>query len=139
MESIGNEMSEKSILCVDDEAIILISLKSTLQKHFGRRFSYETASNGAEALLTVDELVKEGVQVLVIISDWQMPGMRGDELLVTIKNRYPNIASIMITGHADESAKKRVLEEAGTIRIFDKPWNTKDLIETIEGLLPQNV
>jgi CheY-like chemotaxis protein len=130
-------MSNKSILCVDDEAIILISLKTTLQKHFGKKFLYETASNGEEALATVDELVGEGVEVLVIISDWQMPGMAGDELLVTIKNRYPNIASIMITGQADESAKRRVLEEAGTIRIFDKPWNTKELISTIENILSE--
>ncbi len=99
-------MTDKSILIVDDEAIVLISLKTSLQCHFENRFSYETALDGEEALMIV----------------------------VAIKIRYPNVASIMITGHANDEAKKRVLSEAGTIRIFDKPWKTIELIQTIESV-----
>ncbi len=130
-------METQSILCVDDEAIILLALKSSLQYHFGSRFSYEIASSADEALKIMEELTQEGMQVALVISDWQMPGMKGDEFLVLIRKMYPLTASIMITGQAEEDAKHRVLEEAKASKILDKPWNSKELFGLIERLCPK--
>ncbi|MCB1178058.1 MAG: response regulator [Leptospiraceae bacterium] len=123
-----------SILCVDDDEIILLALRRSIQSHFKERFIYETAKNAEEAIETIEDLFKDGIKVVLIISDWQMPGMKGDELLIYIKNNFPGIASIMITGQADEDAKKRVLNEAGAVKIFDKPWNANELFQTIERI-----
>ena len=68
-------MSKKAILCVDDEAIILLSVKQELQSHFRERFIYETALSAKEALVIIDELSAEGIVFILVISDWLMPGM----------------------------------------------------------------
>lgn len=123
---------ERAILCVDDEPIILISLKQELKKKFGNRFNYETAMNADEAMEIVDELASSGINVILILSDWLMPGVKGDEFLIQVHKKYPNIQSILITGHADEKAMERVKKEAGTYTVLPKPWNSSQLMEAVE-------
>ena len=122
---------ERAILCVDDEPIILISLKQELKKKFGNRFNYETAMNADEAMEVVDELAGSGISVILILSDWLMPGIKGDEFLIRVHQKYPKIQSILITGHADEKAMERVKKEAGTYTVLPKPWNSNQLMEAV--------
>src|SRR6218665_1817436 len=110
-------LEQSAILCVDDEPIILIALKQELKKQFGNEFQYEVALNANEALAVIDELVETGVNVILILSDWLMPGIKGDEFLISIHKKYPEIRSIMITGHIDETAVARVKKEAGTYAV----------------------
>ena len=58
--------------------IILNSLLRQLQAAFGDRYVYETSGNAEEALEIIEELPEEEVGVIVIVSDWLMPGMKGD-------------------------------------------------------------
>lgn len=124
-------MPKKAILCVDDEQMILMSLKDQLQNHFQDQFQYEFAESADEALEVVEELSGEGMEVLIIVSDWLMPGMRGDELLIKIHEKYPNIVTVMLTGQADEDAVLRVKEKANLHKCLFKPWDEKELIETL--------
>ena len=91
----------RAIVCVDDEAILLIALKQELKKTFGDDYQYEVALNANEGMLLIDDLVESGVNILLILSDWLMPGIKGDEFLVQVHRKYPNIRSIMISGHID--------------------------------------
>ncbi|XDD49742.1 response regulator [Leptospira sp. WS92.C1] len=122
----------KAILCVDDEPIILIALKQELKKQFGNEFQYETAINASEAMEAVDELVNAGINVILILSDWRMPGIKGDEFLILIHQKYPDIRSILITGHVDEAAVERVKKEAGTYTVLPKPWDPKQLADAVK-------
>jgi CheY-like chemotaxis protein len=70
-----NAMEKNIILCVDDEKMILSSLKAQLKEKFGSEFIYETSENAADALELIDELRKESTGILVIVSDWMMPGI----------------------------------------------------------------
>ncbi len=121
-----------TILCVDDEEIILISLIEELKYHLGSEYEFETASNGNEAFSAIEKLESEGINLDLIITDWMMPEVKGDELLLKIHKKYPAIKSIMITGYADANAKERVLQEVGTLAVFTKPWDSKDLIDLIK-------
>jgi DNA-binding NtrC family response regulator len=125
-------ISQNAILCVDDEPIILISLKQELKKKLGNRFSYETAMNADEALEIIDELVSNGINLILILSDWLMPGIKGDEFLIIVHKKYPGIKSILITGHADEKAVARVKKEAGTYTVLSKPWDPNELLEAVK-------
>ena len=64
--------------------------------------------NAEEALSILAELSHAGIDVSLVISDWMMPGMKGDEFLIHAHKLYPNIKSIMVTGHADHEAIERV-------------------------------
>ncbi|MDV6236616.1 response regulator [Leptospira ellisii] len=131
-------MKNDAILCVDDEPIILIALKLELKKQFGNEFQYETAVNAKEAMEAVDELAASGVKVILILSDWRMPGIKGDEFLIQVHRKYPEIRSILITGHVDEAAVERVKKEAGTYAVLPKPWDPKQLMDAVRVCCGKN-
>jgi CheY-like chemotaxis protein len=125
-------MDQKAILCVDDEEMILMSLKDQLQNHFYDEYQYEFAESADEAFEVIEELYQEGMEVLIIVSDWLMPGMKGDELLIKIHKKYPDIVTVMLTGQADEDAILKVKEKANLHRCLYKPWTEEELIETLK-------
>lgn len=123
----------KAILLVDDEAIILMALKAELRDALGSGYRYETALSAEDALELIKELDAEGFRVVVVISDWLMPGMKGDEFLARVHRQDPGIALIMLTGQADEAAIARVREEAKILACVRKPWRSSELISLIRS------
>ena len=84
-------MSKPVILCVDDERMVLDSLRTQLAAEFGNAYTYEGAEDAEEALDVISEIYDDEASVVVIISDWLMPGIKGDELLIRIHEKYPNV------------------------------------------------
>ncbi|MEQ8466828.1 response regulator [Coleofasciculus sp. E1-EBD-02] len=128
-------MNEVAILCVDDETVILESLQEQISRHFGEQFMYEAAESAEEALEILEELDEEGVKIVVIVSDWLMPGMRGDELLVKVHQQFGDITTIMLTGQADEEAIERAKREANLYCCVHKPWREEELLKIITTAL----
>jgi CheY-like chemotaxis protein len=128
-------MSKPAILCVDDEVVILDSLKKQLKRKFGDRFIYEVAENAAEAWEVIQELQADAIEIIVIVSDWLMPGTKGDEFLIQIHNSFPNITKIMLTGQADEDAIERAKQEADLHACLYKPWTEDELTQIITTAL----
>jgi CheY-like chemotaxis protein len=130
-------MSDKAILFVDDEGMILETLKEQLKRLFGHKYLYEAASNADEAWEILEDLLTEEVEVLILVSDWLMPGMKGDEFLVKVHQKYPHIVKVMLTGQADEAAITRVYQEANLHRCINKPWAEQELADAIISGLEQ--
>jgi DNA-binding NtrC family response regulator len=130
-------MSEAAILCVDDELVILKSLEIELHSAFGDDYLYEFAESADEALEIIDDLDEEEVQILIIVSDWLMPGMKGDEFLIQVHKKYPRIVKLMLTGQADEEAVDRAKKYANLYRYIPKPWNNQELIGIIRSALSE--
>jgi DNA-binding NtrC family response regulator len=124
-------MDKKVILCVDDEKIILNSLKAQLKEKFGNQFGYEVAENATDALDIIDELAENGSAIIIIVSDWLMPKIKGDEFLILVHQKYPGIVKIMLTGQADKEAIDRAEKQANLLRCLHKPWTEVELVETI--------
>lgn len=128
-------MSKPIILCVDDEKVVLKSLKTQLKSAFGNAYLYEIAESPADALELIDELNEDAISMILIVSDWLMPGMKGDEFLIRVHQKFPKTVKIMLTGQADEEAVKRAFDEANLHRCLQKPWSESELIETIKTAL----
>ncbi len=126
-------MNKPVILCVDDEKVVLDSLKRQLKQAFGNDYQYEVAENADEALELIDELTQENIGIILIVSDWLMPGMKGDEFLIKVHENFPKIVKIMLTGQADESAIMRAKEQANLHCCLHKPWSQAELVETIKS------
>ncbi len=124
-------MSESAIICVDDEVTILDSLKKQLKRKFGDRFIYEVAESAEEAWELIEELNEDGIEVIVIVSDWLMPGTKGDEFLVQIHERFPGVIKVMLTGQADDEAIERAKQEANLHACLYKPWTEEELTQII--------
>ena len=121
------------LLCVDDELIVLTALKDQLRRAFGNDFHVDVAESAEEALELLDELADQGHRLLVIVSDWLMPGMKGDEFLIQAHQRFPTVVKIMLSGQAQQEAVDRARREAGLHEVLAKPWNAAELIETIKA------
>lgn len=126
-------MLKPAILCVDDEVAVLESLEIELRQAFNDNYFYEFAESAAEALEIIDELCEDGINILVIVSDWLMPGMKGDELLIKIHQKYPKIVTVMLTGQADKEAIDRTKNQANLHAFLQKPWHNCELIQAIKS------
>lgn len=130
-------MNNTAILCVDDEVTILKSLEIELYDTFGDDYIYEFAESAEEAVEIMEELHEQGLEIIIIISDWLMPEMKGDEFLIKIHEKYPHIVKIMLTGQASEDAIERAKKYANLYRCLSKPWDSDELITTIQAAIKQ--
>ena len=128
-------MSKPAILCVDDEPEILKVLREQLKRCFGKRFVYEIAQSAEEAWDVIDELSEDEIPLLLIVSDWLMPGMKGDEFLIQVHQRFPKIINVMLTGQADEPAIERARQSANLHACLHKPWREEELQQLIDNAL----
>jgi two-component system NtrC family sensor kinase len=124
-------MNKRVILCVDDEKVILDSIREQLMDHFANEYEIETAESGDEALEVFDELLEDDYDVPLVISDCIMPEMKGDELLKRIHDISPTTLKIMLTGQASHDAVVNAVNHAKLYRFIPKPWEQEDLILTV--------
>ena len=124
-----------AIVCVDDEQTILSSLGEQLKRSLGNECEIELVENGREAIALCAELVDEGMEIPVIISDQMMPGMKGEQLLIELHSLYPDTLKILLTGQADADAVGNLVNAAALYRYMAKPWQETDLILTVKEAL----
>lgn len=128
-------MMLQAIVCVDDEWNILRSLGAQLKRRFGKAYDVELACSGEEALSLCAEIVNEGRQIPLIISDQKMLGIKGDELLIQLHHLYPETLKIMLTGQADADEVGRAVNAGALYRYIRKPWDETDLMLTVTQAL----
>jgi two-component system, sensor histidine kinase and response regulator len=128
-------MNKPVIICVDDEPIVLTSLKTELRRVLGDDCLVEAAEDGEEALELFDELQQEDYEVALVLADYIMPGLRGDALLQRIHERSPQTLTIMISGQADLEGVARAIRSARLYRYVMKPWQSDDLALTVAEAL----
>jgi signal transduction histidine kinase len=125
-------MNNKVILCVDDEKIVLESLRSELEGKFEDQYILEFAESGAEALEVITELIADGDLLALIITDYLMPGLKGDEILAKMCKEQPDSKQIMLTGQASLEGITNAINNAKLYRYIAKPWEKSDLLLTIK-------
>ncbi len=124
-----------TILCVDDERIVLDALREQLVRRFGSQVEIEVAESGDEALELLERLSEAGAPVPIVVSDQVMPGLCGDALLARVRARWPDTRTIMLTGQVSQEALGRALNEAALFRYFAKPWPPEAFARAIQEAL----
>jgi DNA-binding NtrC family response regulator len=128
---------KRAILIVDDEAILLLSMRQELKLKYGTRYVYETALNAALGLQAIKRFVADGVTVVLVISDWLMPGMKGDEFLRIVHERYPTVKLVMMSGHADDRQMKELADSVKLCAFLRKPYGSGNLFKVLESALAE--
>jgi CheY-like chemotaxis protein len=107
------------ILVVDDEPDVEVLFRQLFRRdlHVGR-FTMEFAESGPAALQRIADAA--GVSLILILSDINMPGMSGLELLPKAKAIRPDVPVIMITAYGDAETKRKALEN-GAEALLTKP------------------
>jgi CheY-like chemotaxis protein len=107
------------ILVVDDEPDVEVLFRQRFRRDLrAERFTMEFAQSGPAALQRINDA--EGVSLILILSDVNMPGMNGLELLPKAKALRPDVPVIMITAYGDAETKGKALEN-GAEALLTKP------------------
>lgn len=121
----------KKILVVDDEELIIKSLRKLLEKN---KFTVFVAKKGQDALAMIEEETFD-----LIIVDIRMPGMNGVETARSIykileKKKREKLPTIFITGYVDQQIEKEAKDLKPTAYIY-KPFDIPDLVDKIKEVL----
>jgi DNA-binding NtrC family response regulator len=117
----------KTILLVDDEPECLVTFEEIL-----KRFGYNVIAvpDGPSAL----SVVKQGTSLDLVITDYQIDGMDGLELLTSIRQLVPSVPSIMLTGHASIETYLKALN-LGVFEFLNKPIGAKEIGRCVKAVL----
>ncbi len=121
-----------AILCIDDEEVVLTSLERFMEKNFSSICTIEMAQNGEDALEIAQELKDNGEELAVVVCDYIMPNMKGDEVLSQLFKLFPEAKNIMLTGQASIEGISSAINRANLYRFIQKPWDGNDLLLTIQ-------
>ena len=122
-------LTPHTVLCVDDEASVLSALKRLFRKE---GFALLTAASGADALKLLQDH-----PVHLIISDQRMPSMSGTELMAKVKDTYPDVIRMILTGYTDVDTITESINKGHIYKFFVKPWNDQSLVLEIRQALEQ--
>ncbi|MDJ0944978.1 MAG: response regulator [Kiloniellales bacterium] len=124
-----------SILVVDDEPDVVDLFKRRFRREL-RRGDYvmHFAESGEDALGQLTAGVRP--EMMLILSDINMPGMNGLELLTEVKTLWPDLPVAMITAYGDDESRRRALE-AGASDFLTKPLDFDELKSKISEMIAQ--
>jgi DNA-binding NtrC family response regulator len=118
-----SEQSVRRILVVDDEEGVTRALQRAL-----RREGYDiTACNDPREALALLKTRRFDI----VISDHLMPGMTGLELTKLVRDRYPDMLRLMLTGQPDTDLLIQAINHGEVYRFVTKPWNDVELKVTL--------
>jgi DNA-binding response OmpR family regulator len=120
-------VSRPFVLIVDDDDVIRSLLRVTLPDE---GYDLVEAQDGDQALQ-----ISDARRPALVLLDWRMPGISGEDVLTALKQRHPDIPVIVLT--AEPEAKVRAQAESLGADIFmAKPFSPLQLLATVERLLP---
>jgi two-component system nitrogen regulation response regulator GlnG len=119
------------VLLADDDHAMRGMLESALLR---AGFEVESASNGAELLVRLDEADRDSRPPELIVSDICMPGLTGLDVLTRVRQRFPGVPVILITAFGDALTHRRA-HALGAVEVIDKPFDLGTLCRRITTLL----
>lgn len=121
------------VLVVDDEADVEMLFRQQFRRELREgRFVMDFAQSADEALTKVRDA--DGTTIILLVSDINMPGMSGLELLPRIKAERPDIPVLMVTAYGDENTRKVALER-GADGFLTKPIDFSTLRSEVQARL----
>jgi CheY-like chemotaxis protein len=123
------------VLVVDDEPDVEALFRQQFRRDLrAQRFMMDFAMSASDALARVASTIEQSL--ILILSDINMPGMTGLEMLPKVKQMRPNVPVIMITAYGDADTKRKALENGAT-GLLTKPIDFTLLREEIDTRLQQ--
>ena len=130
----NNNGSTPTILLVDDEEMVLNSIKSFFAIESDCRV--EAYTSPIEAL---EDIVRRLKHFDLVISDYLMPEMDGITFLAKVKEKRPLVPRILLTGYADKENAIKAINNVGLYQYIEKPWDNEELRLVIRNGLEKNV
>jgi len=120
-----------TVLVVDDEKDMLSLIEHQLDD---LPFIIQTTTSPIEALR-----ILQTKRISVLITDYNMPRINGNEVLAAAQDVDANIVSILATGSADLNTTIRAINEGGIFKYIAKPWKKEEIIEAVSDAAKQHL
>ena len=121
------------VLVVDDEPDVEALFRQQFRRDLrAQRFVMDFANSAAEALARIASTIEQ--TLILILSDINMPGMTGLEMLPKVKEIRPEVPVIMITAYSDPETRRKAIE-GGATGLLTKPIDFALLREEIDTRL----
>ncbi len=124
---IDKTSGEYVLLIVDDEINVIQSIKRLFRKE---GYTILTANRASEGL----EILKEHT-VDLILSDQRMPGMSGIQFLSLVREQFPNVIRIVLSGYTDVDTITAAINEGNVYKFMLKPWDDMQLKQVVREAL----
>ena len=123
------------VLVVDDEPDVEALFRQQFRRDLrAQRFMMDFAISAADALVRIASTIEQSL--ILILSDINMPGMTGLEMLPKVREMRPDVPVIMITAYGDPETKRKAIE-SGASGLLTKPIDFSLLREEIDARLEQ--
>ncbi len=115
-----------SVLLVDDEEMVITSIKAFLQLETD--FAVHGFTDAEEATRFA-----ASTSVDVAVSDYLMPKMNGIQLLGRMKELQPEASRVLLTGHADKQSAIQAINQVALFQYLEKPWDNAQLLLVVQS------
>ncbi len=112
-----------AILSVDDDPGVSRAVARDLRQRYGSQYRIVRAESGAAALDALKELKLRGDEVAVILADYRMPQMNGNEFLEEAMRFYPAARRVLLTAYQDTEAAIEAINVIDLDYYLLKPWD----------------
>jgi DNA-binding NtrC family response regulator len=120
-------VAKNTILIVDDDPTMLILMADVLMAANSQLLS---ARSAVEALAKL-----EASPIDLVISDQNMPGMSGLQFLETVREKYPEVITMLLTASSERMIAVEAVDKGGVYRVIFKPFNIDDLRLSVQRAL----
>jgi DNA-binding NarL/FixJ family response regulator len=127
--------SNKAILIVDDEFIILESLRIQISRILPQEVLLEAASSGEEAIQLIDQFHAENKNLVLVISDFHLDDLKGTDILKYAVSKFSNVEKVILSGQSNAELIQEFKNDYGLNAIINKPWDFSELKDIILPLV----
>ena len=128
MQTNGQDTSQPRVMIVDDEDMVITSVRAFL--NLETEYEIEGFTDPEQAAKYL-----ETHPVDVVVSDYLMPRMNGIQLLARAKQLQPEAARVLLTGHADKQSAIQAINDVGLFQYLEKPWDNSQLLLVIQSAI----
>ena len=108
------KVEKRTVLFVDDDEVVLQSLQRGLLDESYNKLFVKSCNEALEIL--------QQLEVHVIVADMRMPEMTGLELLRTVKEDYPDIVGMILSGYEQDAPLQTAVDQGEIFKLIPKPW-----------------
>lgn len=128
-------LSNKAILIIDDEFIILESLRIQISRIIPGDVLLEAASSGEESIQLINEFKQNKKNLALIISDFHLDDLKGTDVLRHAVQHFPEVQKVILTGQADTQLIQEFNEDHGLDAIISKPWDFQEIKGIVDRII----
>ena len=129
-----------TILLLEDEADVRTALERDLEP-FWSKIRDEVAQDVPDAWAAIDDILSDGDELALVLSDHRLPGESGVDFLVELTHdeRFSSTRTVLVTGQADQDDTIKAVNEASLDYYIAKPWDPQKLVAVVREQLTNYV